>query len=322
MSRFRNVVCVGGAGFIGSRVVEQFKSLADSIKVIDNFRTGYRDRKELQDTEVLEQDIRRVGGDWVRAMRGADLVVHLAANQDIPWSAANMLEDFNINVMGTRNVVHACLTAGVSKLIFTCSAAIYGGKPLEELPSKEDEYPQPDTIYGKAKLQAEMEVLAAARVYGFNAHSLRVFSTYGPRESDVSMDEVRLFTLGIVRNKAVPVVGDPIEQARDYVHVEDVARAVTMAALDIKNGAFFYNVCSGRMTTFQELVSLMEAEIGQKPLLSIDKTRPSSKEWGSFDKARDLIGYVPQADLAEGIREMYDWASTAPDDVLSAYRMP
>ncbi len=322
MAQLNKVIVIGGAGFIGAEVVRQFAAISGHIVVIDNFRTGYRDREELRYAEVLEQDIRHGGGDWVRALRHADLVIHLAANQDIPWSVSNMLEDFEINVLGTRNVVHACIAAGVPKLLYSASSAMYGRLPEGRLPITEEGYPQPAVTYGKAKLQGELEVLAGSRTYGYDAHSLRIYSTYGSRESHANMDEVRLFTLGLHRGRDVPVQGDPAEQARDYVHVSDVARAFVLAAQDAKKGDYYYNVCSGRMTAFSELLDIIESELGRRPGVAVDPAGQPGKEWGSYHKARSLIGYEPQADLAWGVRQMWEWVVSAPEEMLKVYRVP
>jgi len=323
MGKPSKVVCTGGAGFVGSEVIRQFKSVADNIVVIDNFRTGFRDRQELKYVEVLEQDICELSDDWVRTLRKADLVIHLAANIDTPWSVSHMLEDFRLNTIGTRNVVSACITADVPKVVYASSAAVYGAVAEDRLPITEDTYPEPASPYARSKLQGEIEVMAGSRTYGYDAHCLRMFNIYGPRESTNTLDEVLLYSLYILKGREIPIFGEPENQVRDYISVKDVARAFVLAAQDSQQGCYFYNVCTGRPANFAELIGLIENATGIKAETKILPLRPGelTKSWGVYDKAESILGFQPRINIEEGVEEMVQWVKNTPEEILRVYKL-
>lgn len=323
MERFSRIVCVGGAGFVGSEVINQLQSITDNIIVIDNFRTGFRDRKELKYVEVIEQDICNLNGDWVRALRQADLVIHLAANIDTPWSVGHMLEDFRLNTIGTANVVNACIVADVPKVIYASSAAVYGAVSKDKLPIAEDIYPEPTSPYAKSKFQGEIEVLAGAKTYGYDAHCLRMFNIYGARESANTLDEVLLYTLHVLKGREISIYGEPENQVRDYINVKDVAKAFVLAARNVKRGSYFYNICTGKGTNFAELIRVIENQTGIKAQTRILELRPGelTKSWGVYDKAKKILGFEPRINIEKGVEEMVQWVKGAPDEILRVYKL-
>ncbi|MFC1982868.1 NAD-dependent epimerase/dehydratase family protein [Chloroflexota bacterium] len=323
MAKFDKIVCIGGAGFLGSEILRQFKSMTNNIIVVDNFRTGFRDREELKYVDVIEQDICDLSGDWVRTLRRANLVIHLAANIDTPWSVNHMLEDFKLNTLGTTNVVNACITANVPKIIYASSAAIYGAVVEDRLPITEDIYPEPASPYAKSKFQGEIEVLAGARTYGYDAHCLRMFNLYGPRESANTLDEVFLYTLYVLKGKEIPIFGEPVNQLRDYISVSDAANAFVLAAETGQKGSHFYNVCTGKGTNFAELIRLIEDHTGIKAKTKILPLRPGelTKSWGIYEKAKRVLGFEPKVDIESGVKQMVQWVRSAPIDILQSYKL-
>ncbi|NEP87633.1 MULTISPECIES: NAD(P)-dependent oxidoreductase [Okeania] len=321
--RFSKVVIVGGAGFVGREIIVQFQPIADNIVVIDNMRTGLRNKKELELVELIENDIRDLGGDWPRAFRGADLVIHLAANIDTPWSVKYMNDDFSLNALGTKNIVNACVAASVPKILYASSAAVYGAVTEDKLPITENIYPEPASPYAKTKFQGEIEVLAGARTYGYTAHCLRMFNIYGPWESPVTLDEVLLYTLYVLKNQEISIFGEPSNQVRDYVSVSDIARAYVLAAQSEKQGAFFYNIGSGKGTNFAELLSIIENVTGIIPQTKILPLRPGelTKSWGIYERAKEIIQYEHQVNIEEGVKQMVDWIKNAPQEVLNLYKL-
>ena len=323
MDRFHRVVCIGGAGFVASEIINQFKPIADNIVVIDNFRTGFRDREELKYVQMIEQDICYLNGDWVTALRRADLVIHLAANIDTPWSVRHMLEDFRLNTVGTANVVSACIAADVPKVLYASSAAVYGAVVEERLPITEDIYPEPASPYAKSKFQGEIEILAGARTYGYDAHCLRMFNIYGPRESANTLDEVFLYTLYVLRGREIPIFGDPQNQVRDYISVKDVARAYVLASQNSQKGRHFYNICTGKGTNFAELIRLIENQTNLKAKTRFLPLRPGelTKSWGIYDKAKALLGFEPRTSIEKGVEEMVGWVRSVPEEILRVYKL-
>jgi dTDP-glucose 4,6-dehydratase/UDP-glucose 4-epimerase len=150
-----------------------------------------------------------------------------------------------------------------------------------------------------------------------------MFNIYGPRESASTLDEVLLYSLYVLREWEIPIFGQPKDQVRDYISVEDVARAFVLAAQSDGKGAFFYNICTGKGTSFAELLRIIEEETAIKSNIKILPLRPGelTKSWGVNDKAKEVIGFESQVNIEEGVREMISWIKSTPEEVLSIYRL-
>ena len=300
----------GGAGFIGSNLARLVLDHGHHLTILDNLSSGYRDNlSTLGEAEFIEGDVRdRQAVD--RAIAGADMVFHLAASVGNTRSIEHPLQDSEINVLGTLTVLEAARQAGVRKLVFSSSAGIFG--ELKTLPIAEDHPVDPDTPYGASKLGAEKLCLAYAKLYPLECVCLRYFNVYGVNQRyDAYGNVIPIFAHRMLAGLPVLIHGDG-EQTRDFVNVGDVARANFGAAMSHGvSGAF--NIASGTRVTINELVALMAEASGVTRAVEFGPPRPGDVRHSLADitQARARIGYQPQVELAEGLREYMAWAREA-----------
>lgn len=298
-SRYKKAAVTGGAGFIGSEVCQQLAEAGVGVVTIDNLSTGKR-ANVPGGVELLEMDVADRRG-LAEALRGADIVFHLAAQPSTRYSIREPLLDFESNVLGTFNMLAAAREAGVARFIYTSSSAAYG-EP-KRLPMSEDDLPSPPTPYGASKLCGEHYCAVFNRLYGLRCTWLRPFNVYGPGENpETSLDEVYHYTLAMVRGEPVVVTGDG-SQTRDFVHVEDVARAHLLAAEHDASIGEVLNIGSGRGTSINDLIAEIARVAGAEPVV---KHQPWPEgdirhEYGDILRAGRVIGYRPRVALSQGI---------------------
>lgn len=298
----------GGAGFIGSHLVEALVDAGHAVRVLDDFSTGKRDNISSAcrhgAVEVIEGDVRNAEA-VARATSGCVGVFHMAALVSVPKSLADPWSSFQINVHGSVNVLEAARLAGVQRVVLASSAAVYGDALS---PAREDDTPtQPLTPYGLDKLTAERYAGLYSRLYGLEAVALRYFNVYGLRQDPASpySGVISIFTDRLKRGAGVTVYGDG-EQTRDFVHVSDVVRANMAAMMTQLPGFTICNVGSGHETSINRLVELLRNEtasgrpVDRQPARSGDIHRSCA----DITRARTLLGYAPCCDFSIGIREM------------------
>lgn len=300
----------GGAGFIGSNLGRLVLDKGHQVTILDNLSSGYRENIDhVSGAEFVEGDVRdREAVD--RAIAGADMVFHLAASVGNTRSIENPLLDSDINVMGTLTVLEAARHAGVRKLVFSSSAGIFG--ELKTLPIAEDHAVEPDTPYGASKLGAEKLCLAYAKLYPIECVCLRYFNVFGPHQRyDAYGNVIPIFAHRMLRGLPLTIHGDG-EQTRDFVNVRDVAAANYAAGANRGvSGAF--NIASGTRVTINDLVRLMGEASGLAPVVTHGPPRPGDVRHSLADisQAQTRLGFQPQVDLAEGLREYMRWAREA-----------
>jgi UDP-glucose 4-epimerase len=298
----------GGAGFIGSNIVKLLVEEGHQVTVLDNLLSGYRENLDpFPGVRFIEGDIR--AADAVdAAMEGVDVVFHLAASVGNTRSIEHPIEDSEINVIGTLQVLEAMRRHNVGKIVATSSAGIFG--ELKTLPIREDHDLEPDSPYGVSKLACEKMCLAYARLYSMTAVCLRYFNVYGLNQRyDAYGNVIPIFAYRMLNEMPVVIFGDG-EQTRDFVNVRDVARANYRAArADGFSGAF--NVASGTSITINELVRLMSEVSGITPAVEHGPPRPGDVRHSraDIDAAGRAFGYEPTVDLENGLREYMAWAA-------------
>lgn len=297
----------GGAGFIGSNLVQSLVARGAEVTVLDSLLTGH-----LVNLNPYPH-IRFVRGD-VRdpiavqdAISGCDTVFHLAASVGNKRSIDLPLEDATANVIGTLNVLEACRAHGVRKIVFSSSAGTYG--ELKTLPIREDHPCEPDSPYGAGKLGAEKMCLAYAKVHGLEAVCLRYFNVYGPNQRfDAYGNVIPIFVHKLLRGEGITIFGDG-EQTRDFVHVRDVVQANLRASLAPEVwGAF--NVGSGTRVTINHLVSQIGRAMGTAPEVAYAPNRPGDVRDSLADitAAHKAFAYQPRVPFDEGLTEYVNWA--------------
>lgn len=297
------VLVTGGAGFIGSHIVEHFQGKAEVV-VVDNLRTGRRNNLEGFDNTFIEGDI--LDRDLLhRAMTGVDYVFHLAAMVSVPESMANPVECVHVNTIGTLNVLSAAAEAGVKKLCFSSTCAVYGDSP--EVPKHEDMTPQPKSPYAETKLSGEHYCAMYDEQDWLNTACLRYFNVYGPRQNPESVyaAAIPIFACRALAGKPVVVFGDG-EQTRDFIHVKDVVAAnVFLAEHPEATGVF--NAGAGRSVTINELARQILQNLETDATLEYADKRPGDirHSSSSIDKLRAL-GWEPKTAFSEGLRQTLD----------------
>ena len=307
------VLVTGGAGFIGSNVVAECLASGWSVTVLDDLSTGFRQNlPERKDLRVVEGDIRDVAA-VDEALRGCEAVFHLAASVGNVRSIENPRADSEVNVLGTLQILEGMRRAGVRRLVFSSSAAIFG-EP-RRLPIDESHPTEPDSPYGVSKLAAEKHCLCYGRLYGWQVASLRYFNVYGVNQRyDAYGNVIPIFATRLLRGQPLLVYGDG-EQTRDFVDVQDVARANRLALDAAVSGTF--NIGSGVATTINELAARVQSSSGRAATVRHEAPRPGEVRHSVADLAasRRSLAYAPEVDLHRGLSRYVAWhASLSPVD--------
>lgn len=296
---------VGGAGFIGLHVVERLLSEGWRVRIFDNMVRGDRDRaNDLAATglvDIVDQDIRS-GGAVRTAMAGHDHVIHLAADS-INKSVADPYSSFDINVVGTQNVVAAAADLGVKRVVYASSASVYGDP--EKLPMHEDDRLHPLTPYCIGKRTGEDILAYYQRRAGLSWIALRFFNVYGEGQKTTAYytSVINHFVDRLKRGEP-PVIDGGGKQSMDFIHVTDIARAVVLA-LTAVNGDCAVNVGTGIDTTVEELARILISAVGSdvEPQFN-PRDVLVSRRAADTSRAREILGFVAQVDVHSGMTRL------------------
>ena len=286
----------GGAGFIGSHVVDALVARGDEVYVVDNFATGRRENLNEAAT-LYELDIREPLAGIFEEIQ-PELVVHLAAQADVGTSVERPLFDAEVNVVGTLNVLEAVRPHGAQLVFSSTGGAIYGEC---ERPAREEDERRPVSPYGTAKLAAEEYLATWNRLHGTRHVALRFANVYGPRQlAKLEGGVVAIFMDRLRAGEGVTIFGDG-EQTRDYVYVGDVVRAV-LAAVGRDGGVF--NVGTATETSVNQLFDGCRRVAGVETQPTYAAARPGDALRSVVDISRSEreLGWRPQTPLEEGLR--------------------
>lgn len=264
------VLITGGAGFIGSHLVEYFQGKAD-VRVLDNFRSGFRRNLEGFDCQLIEGSVtdRAIVQE---AVKDVDYVFHLAAMISVPESMTGPTECVEINTQGTLIVLEEAAKAGVKKLCFSSSAAIYGDNPI--VPKVEDMLPEPKSPYAVTKLDGEYYCKMFNDEGWLKTACMRYFNVFGPRQDPKSQyaAAVPIFIDKALKNEPLTIFGDG-EQTRDFVYVKDVVAANVFLA-EHEDLSDVYNVAYGKCITVNDLAKKIIDLTGSKSDIQYAPVRP------------------------------------------------
>jgi UDP-glucose 4-epimerase len=295
-------VVTGGAGFIGSHLVDRLIASGRHVRVLDNFAVGRRHNLRQHDNgpllEIVATDIADSAA-VVAACSGAERIFHLAARADIVPSIQQPDAYFRANVEGTFVVLEAARRHAVKRFVYVASSSCYGIANI--YPTPETAPADPRYPYALTKYLGEQVVLHWAQVYRLPAVSVRLFNVYGPRArtSGTYGAVFGVFLAQLLARKPLTIVGDG-KQTRDFTYVSDVVDALLTVAADERCGAV-YNVGSGKPVSINEVV----AQLGSPPCVHIQK-RPGEPDctWADITKIRNELGWQPKVSLADGVRIM------------------
>jgi UDP-glucose 4-epimerase len=298
------VLVTGGAGFIGSNLVRALLERGDTVRVLDNFSTGFRGNLEdlTDDVEMVEGDLRsyeRVHA----AVRGAEVVFHQGALPSVPRSVQDPLTTTAVNVEGTLNVLLAARDEGVRRVVSASSSSVYGNTGT--LPRTEDQAPDPISPYAVAKLAAERFCTSFSRVYSMESISLRYFNVFGPRQDPNSQYAavVPRFISAIAAGRPVTVHGDG-EQSRDFTYIANVVAANLLAADAPDASGAILNVATGGSETVNSLAETIGRLLGKPVEKEHEPARAGDvhASWADISLARTTIGFEPTVDFEDGLQ--------------------
>jgi UDP-glucose 4-epimerase len=307
-SQTSTVLVTGGLGYIGSYVVRGLVDRGWRVRVLDNrYRCDPRTAAAVSgiaEVDVVEGDI-RYAHVVETAMSGVEAVAHLAA-VCINKSIADPAESLDVNLMGTQNVLDAAARAGVRRFVFASSASVYGNADV--LPTHEHVHPAPITPYCVAKLAGEQLLSYYASRHAMTWLALRFFNVYGPGQpTDAYYTSVLMTFLNRLADGEAPVIDGEGHQSMDFVHVEDVARAVC-AAVDSDATGEVLNVGTGQQTSIADLAeALIRAQgAGVRPIFRPREVLVARRE-ACIDRIAEVLGWRPRIDLDQGLQSVIDW---------------
>ena len=300
----------GGAGFIGSHLVEHLTARGEEVVVIDNFSTGRReniasflDRIELIEATILDPEA------CARAVRGVDFVLHQAAVPSVPRSVADPFGSHQANATGTLNMLIAARDAKVKRFVYAASSSAYGN--TAELPKHEAMLPRPLSPYAVAKYAGECYCRAFYSTWRLPTIAMRYFNIFGPRQDPNSLYAAVIprFVTSAVSNDAPVIYGDG-EQTRDFTSVRNVVHA-NMLATQAPESAFgeVCNIACGSRTSVNQLWRMIAARVGSavQPIYEKSRTSDVRDSLASLERAQALIGYRPVMDFESGLNETIDF---------------
>lgn len=304
MAAQRVVLVTGGAGFIGSHLVDACIERGWRTRVLDNLSTGLRENLNPA-AELVEADIRRPAA-ISSAFSGVDCVFHTAALPRVSLSIANPLETHLVNVVGTLNVLMATREAGVRRLVYSGSSSVYGAQ--RTLPLSEDLQPYPLNPYALQKLTGEGYVRLFHQLYGVETLSLRYFNVFGPRMTMRLgyMTVISVFLAARLEGKPLPIYGDG-EQTRDFTHVRDVVRANLMAMESAVADGRALNIGRGKNLSINSVARLFGGPTVRLPPRAGDPRDTLA----NCSQAAEVLGWRPEVSTEAGILEILRTAGFA-----------
>ena len=306
-----NVLVTGGAGFIGSNLAQALVDAGHSTRVLDDLSTGFLENVPAK-AELIEGDV--ADAETVaKAVKGVEVVFHLAAHRAVFRSVEHPLTTDTVNVHGTLNVLKASADSGVRRVVSASSSSVYGG--AAKMPTPEDEPLWPRSPYAVTKLAGEHYCRVFSELFGLETVSLRYFNVFGPRQRpDSAYAAVIPLFMEALRSGAPPTVHGDGRQSRAFVYVADAVAAnlaaATAPAASCRGQA--YNVAGRRSVDLLELLAILGGIFGTEPRPVHVAPRPGDVRHTSADvsAAARGLGFEPEVDLEEGLRRTVEWFST------------
>ena len=316
-----NVLVTGGAGFIGSHVADLFLAKGFGVTVVDDLSTG---KREHVPAKARFHEIGVNSKEFAKLVRDGDfdVIAHLASQMDVRKSVADPVVDATINILGTLALMEALRESDAkTRVIFTSTGGVLYGD-FNTPPNVETFAKDPESPYAISKLSIEYYLAYYGRVHNMDSIAVRFGNVYGPRQDPHGeAGVVAIFCGRILDKRPLTIFGDGL-QTRDYVYVGDVARAVWLAAtkpLPEKGrlDARAFNIGTGEGTSVLEIAKLLQAKARTVVPLEFAPRRPGEQQESFVDvkKARDVLDWVPEVDLAEGLAKTYAWFAARANGV-------
>lgn len=299
----------GGAGFIGSHIVQRLVSQDQPVRVLDNLSTGSRENVSRHGRRVdfIEGDLQDPAV-VARAVEGIDIVFHEAALASVPRSVASPLETHDACVTGTVTLLDACRKGGVRRVVYAASSSAYGNSPI--MPKAETNLPQVLSPYAAAKLAGELYLEAFAATYGLETVRLRYFNVFGPRQDPNSPYSavIPLFVAALLDGRTPTIFGDGT-QSRDFTYVDNVVAANLKAAQAPGVSGRVFNVACGSSLSVNDLLrricTLLDKPFA--PHYAPPRTGDVLHSWAEISAAQRELGYEIEVPLEEGLRRTVEY---------------
>jgi len=305
----KKVIVTGGAGFIGSHIVDRLLELGNKIIVIDDFSLGKKEnlahQKDNPNLKICNKSI--CDKDILDLFKGVDIVFHVAAIPRVQYSIKNPKETNKANIYGTLNVLEACRKGGVKRVVYSASSSAYGDQ--DKLPLVETMIPNPMSPYALQKLVGEYYCKLYYLIHGIETISLRYFNVYGPRQ-DPGGGYACLIpkSINLVLEEKSPVIFGDGEQTRDFTFVKDVVESNILAATTENKEAFgnIFNIGNGNNLSVNFVVKSIIGDKNIKPIYSNPVIEPRDT-LADISKTKEIINWQPKYTFEQGIKETIEW---------------
>ena len=299
----------GGAGFIGSNIVDELRTRGEKVRILDDFSTGREEniRHFADDVQVIRGDIRDV--DAVHeAVRGADYVIHQAALASVQRSIDQPIESSEVNIQGTLNLLEAARRHSVRRFVYASSSSVYGDSDV--LPKVETMDPRPKSPYAVTKLCGEWYCRVYGEIHELPTVSLRYFNVFGPRQDPGSQYAavIPIFVRQLMDGKSPTIYGDG-EQSRDFTYVSNVVRANLLACEANTTGAKVYNVACGDRYALNYLYGRLQALVGSDLRAKYGPARPGDVKHSQADieAASRELAFDVEVSFEDGLERTVKW---------------
>lgn len=299
----------GGAGFIGSNIIEELLKRGHEVRVLDNFSTGRRDNlKEFEnDIELIEGDIRSYHT-VVQSVKGIEVILHQAALPSVPRSIKDPITTNDVNIGGTLNILDAAKENGVRRFVFASSSSVYGDNP--ELPKHEDMTPNPLSPYAVSKLTGEKYCQVFSKIYGLETVCLRYFNVFGPKQDPNSQYSAVIpkFIKAIKEEKQPIIYGDGT-QSRDFTYVSNVVDANILASTTKFDLGMVMNCASHGQITLNKLIIEINniCDKNVEPKYERPRLGDIKHSYAKIELISNILDYHPNIDFTTGLRKTIEF---------------
>ncbi len=305
----KKYLVTGGAGFIGSHIVERLLKEGNFVRVLDNFSSGKKSNLPASSVnfELIKGDICDLKT-CLRACKGMDYVIHQAALRSVPKSLVNPYEYNKVNIDGTLNMLKSAHESGVKRFVFASSSSVYGD--AKKFPEKETDIPLLISPYALSKLAGEYYCRIFSEIYGLETVSLRYFNVFGPRQAldDQYAVVIPKFISSMIKDECPPIFGNG-KQSRDFTYVDNVVEANLRAATTSRIKCEVLNVANGNTVSILDLVAALNRILGKKikPKLLPIRKGDVFKTLADISTLKRKIGYSTKVDFFEGLKRTVEY---------------